>query len=131
VTDLSVGLRAELKMVVDGADTALAMGSGDLEVLATPRLVAWAEAATCAALADALDPQQTTVGTRVEFEHLGGSSIHQQVKVTAQLVYVEGRVLRFDVTAQNVSDGTLLAQGELTRIVVSRDRFIHGLTRPD
>ena len=131
MSDLSVGLRAELKMVVDGADTALAMGSGDLEVLATPRLVAWAEAATCAALADALDLPQTTVGTRVEFEHLEGISIHQQVKVTAQLVHVEGRVLRFDVTAQNVSDGTLLAQGALTRVVVSRDRFMQRLTRPD
>jgi fluoroacetyl-CoA thioesterase len=127
VTELSVGLEAELTRLVEWADTALAMGSGDLEVLATPRLVAWAEAATCAAVDAGLDPQHTTVGTRVVFEHLRGSPVHQEIKVNAQLVHVEGRVLRFDVTAQNVADGTVLGQGEFTRVVVSSDRFMRGL----
>jgi fluoroacetyl-CoA thioesterase len=132
VTGLAVGLRAELTRRVSPADTALSVGSGDLQVLATPRLLAWAEAATCAAVAAALDPQQTTVGTRVDFEHLRGSPVHQQVQVTAQLVHVGGRVLRFDVTARNAvggaDGGTVLAHGELTRVVVRRDRFMQGLT---
>jgi fluoroacetyl-CoA thioesterase len=131
VTGMSVGLRGELNRTVGAEDTALALGSGDLAVLATPRLVAWAEAATCGAVADALDPRQTTVGTRVVFHHVRGSSIGQQVKVNAQLVRVEGRVLRFDCTARSVSDGTVLAHGELTRVVVGRDRFIKGLRKAD
>ena len=130
MTELSVGLGAELTRLVEWADTALAMGSGDLEVLATPRLVAWAEAATCAAVAAALDPQQTTVGTRVVFEHMRASPVRQEVKLNARLVHVEGRVLRFDVTAQNGADGMMLAQGELTRVVVGSDRFMQGLTEP-
>ena len=128
MTGLAVGLRAELTRRVRPADTALSVGSGDLQVLATPRLLAWAEAATCEAVAAALDPQQTTVGTRVDFQHLRGSPVHQQVQVTAQLVHVGGKVLRFDVTARNPDGGTVLAHGELTRVVVRRDRFMQGLT---
>ena len=128
MTGLAVGLRAELTRQVGPADTALSVGSGDLQVLATPRLLAWAEAATCEAVAAALDPQQTTVGTRVDFQHLRGSPVHQQVQVTAQLVHVGGKVLRFDVTARNPDGGTVLAHGELTRVVVRRDRFMQGLT---
>jgi fluoroacetyl-CoA thioesterase len=128
VTGPAVGMHAALTRKVSEADTALSVGSGDLEVLATPRLVAWAEAATCAAVAEALDPRQTTVGTRVAFQHLRGSPVHQRVSVNAQLVHVDGRLLRFDVTAHSVADGSVLAHGELTRIVVSRDRFMQRLT---
>jgi fluoroacetyl-CoA thioesterase len=128
VTGVAVGLHAELTRQVGPADTALSVGSGDLQVLATPRLLAWAEEASCAAVAAALDPQQTTVGTRVDFQHLRGSPLHQHVQVSAQLVHVDGRVLRFDVTARNADGGTVLAHGELTRVVVRRDRFMQGLT---
>ena len=50
-------------------DTATALGSGDVAVLATPRLLAWLEAATVAAAADVVGPGETSVGTRVELEH--------------------------------------------------------------
>jgi fluoroacetyl-CoA thioesterase len=128
VTGVTVGLHAELTRKVGRADTALSVGSGDLEVLATPRLLAWAEAASCAAVADALDPRQTTVGTRVTFQHVRGSRVHQQVRVNAQLVHVDGRLLRFDVTAESVADGSVLAHGELTRVLVSRERFMQRLS---
>jgi fluoroacetyl-CoA thioesterase len=109
--------------MVGKADTAISEGSGDLEVLATPRLIAWAEAATCAAVAEELDPQLTTVGTRVAFLHLRASPVHQEVRVNARLVHVDGRLLRFDVSAESAA-GSLLAHGELTRVVVSRDPFM-------
>ena len=54
---------ATLAFTVTDADTAAAVGSGDLPVLGTPRLLAWAEAATCAAVADELDEHRTSVGT--------------------------------------------------------------------
>ena len=60
----------ELEFVVGEPDTAVAMGSGDVPVLATPRLLAWLEAATVAAAAPELAPGRTTVGTRVELEHV-------------------------------------------------------------
>ena len=61
-----------LSFTVEESDTAASLGSGDLAVLGTPRLLAWAEAATCAAIVEELTEEQTSVGTRVALEHLGG-----------------------------------------------------------
>lgn len=106
-------------------DTAKALGSGDLDVLGTPRVLAWCEEATCAALD--LPPSQTSVGTRVELEHLAASPIGAVVTATATAVYSDGRLTRFQVVAQD-SSGTLLATGEVRRVVVDRERFLSRIT---
>jgi fluoroacetyl-CoA thioesterase len=106
-------------------DTALALGSGDLEVLATPRVLAWLEEATCAALD--LPTGQTSVGTRVELEHLAASPVGATVTATATVVHTDGRLVRFQVAAQD-AHGTLLASGEVRRVVVDRERFISRIT---
>ena len=67
---LEPGLEGSVGMTVGPADLASALGSGDVAVLGTPRLVALAEAATVAALAGVLDPGRTSVGTRVDLRHL-------------------------------------------------------------
>jgi fluoroacetyl-CoA thioesterase len=67
---LEPGLRAAFQYTVTEADTAAALGSGEVPVLATPRVLALAERATVAAVADALAAGATTVGTRVELDHL-------------------------------------------------------------
>ncbi|MET0953913.1 MAG: hotdog domain-containing protein [Aeromicrobium sp.] len=112
---------AKVTHTVTAADTARALGSGDLDVLATPRVLAWCEEATCAALD--LTAQQTSVGTRVELEHLAASPIGAVVTATATVVYSDGRLVRFQVSAQD-SSGTLLASGEVRRVVVDRERFL-------
>ena len=61
---------ATLAFTVTEDDTAAALGSGSLPVLATPRLLAWCEAATCAALEPTLPEGSTSVGTRISLEHL-------------------------------------------------------------
>jgi predicted thioesterase len=124
--ELSVGAHARLDLAVTEADTATALGSGDVPVLATPRLLAWLEAATVAAVAEALDDGQTSVGTRVELEHRAATIVGATVSVTAELVALDGRLLRFSVAAED-SDGRLLATGELTRVVVDRERFLARL----
>jgi predicted thioesterase len=121
--EVAVGLKGQLQRVVTEADTALALGSGDIPVLATPRLLAWAEAATVAALDGRLDPGTTSVGTRVTIDHRAASAVGESVTITAELVAVEGRQLRFAVTA---NDGAA-ATGEIVRMIVERDRF---LSRP-
>lgn len=103
------------------ADTAEALGSGDLQVLATPRMLAWCEQATCAALD--LSPEQTSVGTRVDLEHLAASPVGAVVTATATVIYEDGRLLRFQVVAQDDA-GTLLATGEIRRVIVDRERFL-------
>ena len=112
---------ASVTHVVGPDDTARALGSGDLDVLGTPRVLAWLEEATCAALE--LDATQTSVGTRVEIEHLAASPVGATVTATATQVYADGRLVRFQVVAQDAS-GTLLASGEVRRVVVDRERFL-------
>ena len=120
--DLSAGLSATVELIVTDADTATALGSGDVPVLATPRVVALAEAATVAAVAAHLDPASTTVGTRVELDHHAPTLVGATVVAQARLSTVEGRKLSFEVVLR---EGTAVtAQGRIDRVVVDRERFL-------
>lgn len=119
-------LSATLDFVVSEADTAEAVGSGTLPVLGTPRLLAWCEAATCAALEPTLPPGSTSVGTRISLEHLAASPVGAQVLVTAALLAEEGRQRRFGVAARH-ADGRVVGSGEVTRVVVDAARFLGRL----
>jgi fluoroacetyl-CoA thioesterase len=125
-------MEATLTFTVTEADTAAAVGSGSLPVLGTPRLLAWCEAATCAAIDPTLGEGSTSVGTRVELEHRAASPVGAQVQVSAAASYVDGRLHRFTVVARAVDDdhpdtGKVLATGEITRLVVQRARFLDRL----
>lgn len=117
---------ATLRFTVTGDDTAEALGSGSLPVLGTPRLLAWCEAATCAALEGSLADGSTSVGTRVALEHQAASPVGQDVEVTASLAYVDGRLHRFTVAARHVG-GKVVGTGEVTRVVVDTERFLSRL----
>ena len=108
-------------------DTAETLGSGDLPVLATPRLLAWLEEATCGAVA--LEEDATSVGTRIELEHLAASPVGSEVTATATVSHRDGRLIRFQVVAHD-AEGAVLATGEIQRVVVDRDRFLSRLDRP-
>lgn len=119
---LRPGLSATATMVVSDADTALAVRSGDVQVLATPRVVGLAEEAAVHALSEALDNGQTTVGFRVQLDHLAPTPIGGEVVAEATLEAVESRRLTFRVS---VNDGRgLVAAGRITRVVVDRARFL-------
>lgn len=121
---LRTGLTANADLVVTAQDTAVALGSGDVPVLGTPRVVALAEAATVAAVASVLPEGRTTVGTRVEVRHEAPTPLGRRVEAVAILVGVDGRRLTFDVT---VRDGeTVLATAVVERVVVDRDRFLEA-----
>lgn len=119
---LEPGLSATEDHVVADGDTALAVGSGSLPVLGTPRLLAWCEAATCAALAPVLGDHESSVGTRISLEHMAPSAVGAAVAVTASVVHVDGRLVRFSVAARQ--DGKLVGSGEVTRVVVDAERFL-------
>jgi len=127
---METGQAATLQFEVTEADTAAAVGSGDLPVLGTPRLLAWCEAATCAAIAETLQPSRTSVGTRVSLEHLAASPVGERVEVQASVAYVDGRLVRFSVAASHVSDGKVVGTGEVTRVVVDRERFLSRVSGP-
>lgn len=115
---------ASITRTVTADDTARAVGSGDLEVLGTPVLLAWCEAATCQALN--LDPGQTSVGTRVEVAHLAASPVGTEVMSTAVIEHLDDRRARFEVSAIDAA-GTVLARGVVERAIVDRERFLSHL----
>ena len=119
---IEAGLAATLERTVGDDDTAAAVGSGSLQVLATPRLLAWCEATTCEAIAPALETGQTSVGTRVSLEHVAPSAVGATVQLTASVVHVDGRLVRFSVAAREA--GKLVGSGEVTRVVVDAERFM-------
>ena len=112
---------------VTDADTATALGSGDVPVLATPRLVTWMEAATVQAAQALLAPGQTSVGTAVRVEHLRATPVGGAVEVTATPARdTTGRRITFDVRAVDGS-GQVVGRGEVDRVIVDRARFLAGL----
>lgn len=105
-------------------DTATALGSGDVPVLATPRLIAWMEAATVRSAAPFLEAGQTSVGTAVRIEHRRATPVGGSIKVTATPPRgPTGQRLTFSVDAVD-SSGQVVAAGEIDRVIVDRQRFL-------
>lgn len=116
------GLVATRSLTVSDADTASAVGSGSVLVLATPRLLALCEEATVAAVAAHLDPGMTTVGIQVRLDHVAASPVGRQVTAEATLEKVAGRKLFFTVSAHD--DRGLVAAGKVTRVIVDEASFM-------
>lgn len=121
-TDLHTGLSGRAELVVSDGDTARAAGSGDVDVLGTPRLIALCEEATVDALVGALPDTWTTVAMRVRFDHLAPVAVGTAVHAEATLERVEGRRLVFTVAASDASG--LVGAGRVTRVAVDRERFL-------
>ena len=122
------GASAQHTYQVTDADTAASLGSGDLAVLGTPRLLAWCEQQTVAAVAADLAPGSSSVGAEVSIEHLRPSQVGASVHVTAWLVHIDDRRYRFEVVA-NDDSGDVVGRGEIIRVVVDADRFMSRLPR--
>ena len=120
--EFPAGLTASVELTVTAADTAESLGSGDVPVLATPRVVALVEAATVAVVAAHLAEGQTSVGTRIELDHHAASLVGATVVAEARLATVDGRALGFEVVLREGT--TIAAQGRVERVVVDRDRFL-------
>ncbi|MGI5148905.1 thioesterase family protein [Plantactinospora sp. CA-294935] len=116
------GLTARVELTVSDVDTAQAVGSGDVPVLGTPRVLALAEAATVAATASRLPAGMTTVGMRVELDHRVPTPVGRTAVAQARLAKVDGRRLLFEVA---VTEGaTTVAEGRVERVLVDRHRFV-------
>ena len=119
---LEPGLSGTAEMIVGDTDTAVAMKSGDVAVLATPRVVNLAEEATVIAVADGMTEDLTTVGYRVQLDHLAPTAVGGHVQAEALLESVEGRRLVFRVSVSDKNG--LVAAGRITRVIVERVRFL-------
>lgn len=123
---LAPGLVARVELLVGDADTAQAMGSGDVPVLGTPRVLALAEAATVAALGVRLPAGCTSVGVHVQLDHRSPTPVGRLVVAEAVLSQVDGRRLTFEVTLRD--EDLVVADGRVERIVVDRHRFVEKAT---
>lgn len=124
---ISQGAAASVLHVVTEQDTAIALGSGDVAVLGTPRVVALCEEAAVAALVGSLPEGATSVGTSINIDHLAATGVGGTVTATATVAEVEGKKISFTLV---VKDGDrTAAQGTHTRFVVNRDRFEDSVDR--
>ncbi len=122
---ISEGTSASVATTVTDHDTAIALGSGDVAVLGTPRLAALCEEAAVAVLAGALADGLTSVGTNVNVDHLAATSVGGTVAATATITAVDGKRIAFALLVKE--GGTVVARGTHTRLVVDRKRFTSSL----
>jgi fluoroacetyl-CoA thioesterase len=119
---LTIGVCGEVELTVVEADTAIALRSGSVPVLGTPRVVAMCEEAAVAALSGRLAEGMTSVGTRVELAHLAAIRVGSTVRASATLEKAEGKRLVFNVLVND--ECGLVAAGKITRVVVELGPFM-------
>lgn len=119
--EFPVGKTASRSMTVLAKHTAVQVGSGTVEVLATPAVAALMEGAASDLAQTLLDEAFTTVGTRLSIEHMAPTPLGAQVTATATLTGVEGRVYRFDVAASDAAG--VIARGTHERVSVKQASF--------
>lgn len=123
--ELSVGLTGERNATVLPELTARYMGSGGLDVYATPAMIALMEAAAVAAIEHLLPEGQASVGIAVDVEHLSATPVGEQVRAQAEIIDIEGRRVTFEVRAWD--DSELIGEGTHTRFVIDLERFMSRL----
>jgi predicted thioesterase len=133
---LQLGLTHTSVLKVEEAHTAANIGSGDMNVLATPIMMALMENAAMLAVDQELPEGQTTVGAFIKSTHQKPSPIGAEIIATAQLVNIDGNQLDFHVVAMQMpneeeqqvgKEPVIIGEGEHTRYIVDRDRFLAKL----
>jgi predicted thioesterase len=119
---MNIGKTATVTTTVTEQNTAKAVGSGSLDVFATPMMIALMEQAASECLADILEQGQTSVGTQINVAHTAASGLGAAISATAVITQFEGRKVEFNITA---SDGTReIGAGTHSRVIVDAKRFI-------
>lgn len=123
--ELRPGLTGRAEAIVDTTNVAAAMGSGDLDVFATPAMIALMEQAACNALVPCLDAATSSVGIKMDTTHDAATLPGQKVIATAELTAVEGRKLTFKVGA--CDDHGPIGTGTHERFIIDKAKFIAKL----
>ena len=120
--ELREGIMGSSETVVDENNIALTMGSGELEVFATPAMVALMEEAAAESVKPYIDEGSTTVGTALEIAHISATPIGVSVRCESELCHVDGRKLVFNVTAYD--NAGIIGKGRHERFIVEKERFM-------
>lgn len=122
---LNSGLYFESTALVSATNTAAAMGSGDMDVFATPSMVALMENAAMLCVADKLPEGSATVGVEISTSHIKASKLGSVITASATLVEVDGRRLTFEVKAWDTAGD--IGKGRHVRYIVDREKFLSKL----
>ena len=119
--NLKAGLKASIDTKVLNNNSAEEMGSGDLDVYATPAMICLMERSAVEVVSMHLPKGFTTVGTAVNIKHMAATPIGMEVKAVAELISVEGRKLTFKIEAFDASEK--IGEGEHERYIVESTKF--------
>ncbi len=119
---LTPGLTGEATTTVVHENTAAYVGAGGVEVFGTPSMIALMENAAWRAVADSLEEGDVTVGTSVNVQHLAPTPLGEQIRVTAELIEIDGRRLLFKVEAYD--EKRKIGEGQHERFIVNLERFL-------
>ena len=119
---LEVGIKGVFTTSVTEANIAKTMKSGELDVFATPALVAVMEAAAVNALEGKLDEGDSTVGGRIDVKHTAPSVIGAEVTAEAELIFTDGKKLVFKVAAKD--NNGIIGEAEHERFIINKAKFM-------
>lgn len=122
---ISINKCASVTTTVTDTNTAKAVGSGNLDVFATPMMIALMEQAACKCLADSLEPSQSSVGTQINVTHTAASPLDAKITAKATIENVDGRKISFAVTAHD--EASVIGTGTHERFVIDIERFMKKL----
>ncbi len=119
---IQTGITCKKKITVTPEMTAAAMGSGALEVLATPSMIALMEGTAQEAVQSLLEGGQGTVGTRIDVRHLAATPVGMDVTCTAEVTEVDRRRIVFTVKAQDEKE--VIGEGTHERFIIDNEKFL-------
>lgn len=119
--NLKIGLKNFVAQVVTENDTAVAVGSGSLKVLATPKLIVLVEKAAADLAEKVLPPEFTSVGTLINFEHTAPTPLNLKYRAEVEIAEIDGRKIIFEVTT--FDERGEIGRGRHERFIVNREKF--------
>ena len=122
---MEAGIKGYAETIVDKSNVASSQGSGLLDVFSTPSMIALMEKACKESVAPLLEEGQSTVGIRLEVDHLAAVPMGEKVWVDSELTAVDGRMLTFAVTC--LSEKEKVGEGIHRRCIIRNDRFLEKL----
>lgn len=119
--NIECGIKGSAEIEVSAAELAVNVGSGSLEVFATPVMIMIMEKAACSCLADYLENDETTVGTALDVQHISATPLGMKVTAEAVLTEINGREFTFSVTTYD--DAGKIGEGTHKRFLVYGEKF--------
>ena len=119
---MEIGIKGQVETVVNENNTAKFVGSGSLDVFATPNMIGLMEQAAQASVAPFLEEGQGTVGTKIAVSHDAATPLGMKVRAESELIEIDRRRLVFEVKAYD--ECGLIGQGRHERFIIQNEKFL-------